>query len=170
MRHSKVFSRVLQLSEVFRKFWDNFGQRTFSVLFGSWIHRAGWRYPARWSAYQIARKQGRMSRLTIICDIARWQILHDFRETYKTENAFILTFIPINKRNSIMRQILRKILSRDICRCQSLCSATKTFICAIKQLSHQYHKILALCNIKEELASSFSMNIARSQYFVVLMQ
>ena len=58
---SKVFSRVLQLSEVFREFWDNFGQRAFSVLFSSWIHQAGWRYPARWSANQIARKQSRMS-------------------------------------------------------------------------------------------------------------
>ena len=40
----------------------------------------------------------------------------------------------------------------------------------IKQLLHKYHKILALCNIKGELASSFSLNIAGSRYFVVLMQ
>ena len=32
----------------------------------------------------------------------------------------------------------------------------------IKQLLHRYHKILALCNIKGELASSFSRNIAHS--------
>ena len=32
------------------------------------------------------------------------------------------------------------------------------------------HKISALCNIKGELVGSFSLNIARIQYFVVLMQ
>ena len=58
---SKAFSRVSQLSEVFREFWDNFGQRVFSVLFSSWIHWAGWRNPARWSVNQIARKLGRMN-------------------------------------------------------------------------------------------------------------
>ena len=52
---------------------------------------------------------------------------------------------------------------------ESLCSATETFS-HTKQLLHQYHKILALCNIKGELASSFSLNIAHSQYFVVLMK
>ena len=98
----KAFARVLQLSEVFREHWDNFGQRAFSFLFSSWIHRdslwtgrgegkekrksfllliyikitsgalftgyhrAGWRYPARWSASQIARKQGRMSSYIIM--------------------------------------------------------------------------------------------------------
>ena len=59
----------------------------------------------------------------------------------------------------------------DDCRAtESLYSATKNFSHMIKQLLHQYHKILALSNIKGELASSFSSNIARSQYFVVLMQ
>ena len=59
----------------------------------------------------------------------------------------------------------------DDCRAtESLYSATKNFSHTIKQLLHQYHKTLALCNIKGELASSFSSNIARSQYFVVLMQ
>ena len=33
----------------------------FSVFFSSWIYWTGWRYPARWSTNQIARKQGRMS-------------------------------------------------------------------------------------------------------------
>ena len=48
--------------------------------------------------------------------------------------------------------------------------ATNIFRHTIKQLLHKCHKILALFNIKEELASSFSLNIARSQYFAVLMQ
>ena len=44
-----------------------------------------------------------------ILDIARWQILHDFRETYKTENTK-------SKCRSMIWQILRqKLLSRDIC-------------------------------------------------------
>ena len=33
-------------------------------------------------------------------------ILHDFRETFKTENTFNLTFIRKNKRGRMMRQIL----------------------------------------------------------------
>ena len=53
---------------------------------------------------------------------------------------------------------------------ESLCRATKTFSHAIKQFLHQYHKILSLCNIKEELASLFFLSITRSQYCVVLMQ
>ena len=77
--------------------------------------------------------------------------MHDFRETYKTENEFTSTFITKNKRRSIMRQILRqKILSRDIAdgrATESLCSATKTFSHTIKQLLHQYHKVLALCKL-----------------------
>ena len=40
----------------------------------------------------------------------------------------------------------------------------------IYQLLHQYHKILAACNIQGERACEFSFNIAQSQYFVVLMQ
>ena len=40
----------------------------------------------------------------------------------------------------------------------------------IYQLLHQYHKILAACNIRGERACEFSFNIAQSQYFVVLMQ
>ena len=42
---------------------------------------------------------------------------------------------------------------------ESLCSATKPFSKTIKQLLHQYLKILTLCNIKGELANSFSLNI-----------
>ena len=38
------------------------------------------------------------------------------------------------------------------------------------QLLHQYHKILAACNIQGERACEFSFNIVQSQYFVVLMQ
>ena len=53
---------------------------------------------------------------------------------------------------------------------ESLCSTTKTFTDTIKQLLHQYHKILALCNIRGELASWFPLNISRSQYVVVWMQ
>ena len=53
---------------------------------------------------------------------------------------------------------------------KSLFRATKIFSHTIKQLLHQCHKILALCNITGELASSFSLNIAHSQYFVILMQ
>ena len=45
----------------FPRIWDNFVKHALSILLGNWIHRAGWRYPARWSANQIARKQGRMS-------------------------------------------------------------------------------------------------------------
>ena len=40
----------------------------------------------------------------------------------------------------------------------------------IYQLLHQYHKILAACNIRGERACEFSFNIAQSQYFVALMQ
>ena len=36
-------------------------------MFSGWIHRAGWCYPAQWSANQIARKQDRMNRHIIIC-------------------------------------------------------------------------------------------------------
>ena len=38
------------------------------------------------------------------------------------------------------------------------------------QLLHQYHKILAACNIQGERACQLSFNIAQGQYFVVLMQ
>ena len=93
----------------------------------------------------------------------------------KLKMRSLLAFIPNNKRRSMMRQILRQ---KKFCHAtyadgratESLCSATKTFSHTIKQLLHQYHKLLALCNIKGELASSFSLNIARSQYFVALMQ
>ena len=51
-----------------------------------------------------------------------------------------------------------------------LCSVKKHFSHTIKQLLPQYHKILALCNIKGDHASAFSLNIARSEYFVVLVQ
>ena len=53
---------------------------------------------------------------------------------------------------------------------ESLCNATKTFSRLIKQLLHQCHKVLAMSNIKGELASSFSLNIACSQYLVVFME
>ena len=49
----------------FPKFFENFetimSNIHFWLLLSSWIRRAGWCYPARWSANQIARKQGRMS-------------------------------------------------------------------------------------------------------------
>ena len=70
---------------------------------------------------------------------------------------------------SIVKHINRE--TYDDCHAtESLRTVTKNFTHTIKQLFHQYHKILALCNIKGELASSFSLNIARSQYFLVLMQ
>ena len=40
----------------------------------------------------------------------------------------------------------------------------------IYQLLHQYHKILAACNIQGEWACEVSFNIAQSQHFVVLMK
>ena len=42
--------------------------------------------------------------------------------------------------------------------------------CVAWHQRHRYHKILALCNIKAELTSSFFLNTACSQYFLVLMQ
>ena len=53
---SKAFSTVLWLSEVFREILRQFWSMCVFSLFSSWIHRAGWHYPARWSANQIARK------------------------------------------------------------------------------------------------------------------
>ena len=52
---------------------------------------------------------------------------------------------------------------------ESLCSATKAFRHTIKQLLHQYHKVIAMCNNKGEIATSFSMKTAHSQYSMVLM-
>ena len=52
---------------------------------------------------------------------------------------------------------------------QSVCKL-ETARFNIYQLLHQYHKILAACNIQREPACEFSSNIAQSQYFVVLMQ
>ena len=43
-----------------------------------------------------------------ICDTARQQILHDFREICKTENTLTLTFIGKNNRRSTIRQCLRQ--------------------------------------------------------------
>ena len=40
----------------------------------------------------------------------------------------------------------------------------------MNQLLHQYHEILAACNIQGKRACEFSFNIAQSQYFVILMQ
>ena len=50
-----------------REFWVNFGRHAVLVLLSSRIHWAGWCYPARWSANQIARKQGRMNSHKIMC-------------------------------------------------------------------------------------------------------
>ena len=88
-------------------------------------------------------------------------IMHAVKEIHNTKNTLTLVFILKNKR-------VRSIY--DDCRStESLCTV-KNFSHPIKQLFHQYHKILALYNIKGELASSFSLNIACSQYFVALMQ
>ena len=51
----------------------------FLVLFSSWIHRAGWRFPARRTANQIARKQGRMSSHIIIRDTRITDMLYGLR-------------------------------------------------------------------------------------------
>ena len=101
----------------------------------------------------------------IYCHINQW-IFHDFRETNKSENMFALTFIRKNKCRSIMQHILRpkefrRTTYADGRATESLGSATKTFSHTIKQLLHQYHNIMA---------SSFSLDIACSPYFVVLMQ
>ena len=48
-------------SQSFPRIWDNFVKHVLSILLGGWIPRAGWHYPAQWSANQIVRKQGRMS-------------------------------------------------------------------------------------------------------------
>ena len=63
-----------------------------------------------------------------------------------------------------MRQCLRQ---KHLSQTDLIRSAIKSFSNMIKLLLHQYHKILALCNIKGELASSFSLNTVCSQYFVV---
>ena len=73
----------------------------------------------------------------------------------------------------MMQQILQQnfclMLYADCRTTETLCSATEAFSHTIKHLLHQYHNILALYNIKEELVSSFFLNIACSKYFVVLM-
>ena len=115
----------------------------------------------------------------IYCHINQWDasvqyfaIFHAVKEIHNTKNTLTLAFILKNKRPCDI--VCNKNICRatyDDCRAtESLRTVTKNFSHTIKQLFHQYHKILALCNIKGELASSFSLNIARSQYFVVLMQ
>ena len=73
-------------------------------------------------------------------------ILHDFRETYYTENTFTLTFIHKSKRRSIMQKILRQetFVARHMLMVerQNYCVARqKTFINTIKQLLHRCRKI-----------------------------
>ena len=46
----------------------------------------------------------------------------------------------------------------------------RSFLSFFILLLRQFRKIMALCNGKGELANSFSLKIARSQYFVVLKQ
>ena len=85
--------------------------------------------------------------------------------------AIFVSVQYLSHRISMMRQ--KSLVARHmpmVAQQNQLCSATTTFSHTIKQLLHQFHKTLALCNIKGELASSFSLNIARSQYFVVLVQ
>ena len=72
---------------------------------------------------------------------------------------FTLTFIRKSKRHSMMQQIFCRTTHADGRETESLCSATKTFSHTIKQLLYQYNKILTLCNIKRELARSFSLNL-----------
>ena len=72
----KAFSRAFITFRSFPRVWDNFVKQAISVLFGSWILRAGWHYPARWSANQIARKHGRMSSHLIIACFIRWAAIH----------------------------------------------------------------------------------------------
>ena len=78
------------------------------------------------------------------CNIACQQILHDCRETYKTENAFISTFIHKDKCHSMIQQILQQTFCHTT---ESLCRATKAFSHTINQLLHQYHNtVKALSN------------------------
>ena len=53
---------------------------------------------------------------------------------------------------------------------ESLCNVTKIVCHMKKPLLHQYHKILASCNIKGELISLFSLNTASGQISVVLIK
>ena len=52
----------------------------------------------------------------IFCDIVLWKILHDFRETFKTENMFILTFIRKKTSQYDATDFAKKNLSHDIFR------------------------------------------------------
>ena len=54
------------------------------------------------------------------------------------------------------------------CLTKSLCNVTKIVGHMKKPLLHQYHKILASCNIEGELISLFFLNTACGQYSVVL--
>ena len=53
---------------------------------------------------------------------------------------------------------------------ESLCNVTKIVGHMKKPLLHQYHKILASCNIEGELISLFFLNTASGQYSVVLIK
>ena len=84
-----------------------------------------------------------------------------------------LSYVRINvaydATDFVTKQFCRTAYTDDRAK-ESLSSATKTFSHTIKQLLHQYHKILAWCNIAGQFASSFSLNITRSQYLWWLMQ
>ena len=111
----------------------------------------------------------------IYCHINQWDAsvqdfatLHAVKEIHNTKNTLTLVFIlRITSRYHATLFATKNICraTYDDCRVtESLRIMTKNFSHTIKQLFHQYHIILALCNIKEELESSFSLNIARSQY------
>ena len=76
-------------------------------------------------------------------------ILHVVRDTYNTKATFTLTFIRKNKRGSALRQKTFVARHTPIVGRQNHCVLRqKKIIQTIKQLLHQYHKILALCIIK----------------------
>ena len=91
------------------------------------------------------------------------QMLHDFRENSKTRNTFTLTFIRKGKCCSMMRQILRQIAYVHDHATKSLFCTTKIFSHMMKLLLHQCHKILALCNIKIELAGQQATSVVLMQ-------
>ena len=80
------------------------------------------------------------------------------RKSRRLKIRYTLTFIRKNKR-PVRCDIVcgKKFLSRDMCRLtrdKIVVQWDKKLSHPIKQLLHQYHKILAFCNIKGELASS----------------
>ena len=67
----------------------------------------------------------------------------------------------------MLQSLQQEISSHDIWRLSQnriIVQCNKNFIHTLKQFLHQYHKTLALCDIKGDLPSSFSFNIACSLF------